>query len=176
MTTLLTSTAYHPQTNGPFERSNQTVEITIRYFIITYPDIDWWQALPSLQAQLNNSFNAATEISPNEVKYDFKINEAVSLLQHETGQPITNFFEKRLKYRAEAADATAFANAKTKIYYDARHQPLMLKPGNRAYLRLNQGYHLPEKPSKKVSLQRCGPFLIKKRIGRLAYLLKLPPK
>lgn len=50
----------------------------------------------------------------------------------------------------------------------------MFKPGDRPYLRLNHGYHLPGKPSKKTSPQRCGPFLVKKGIGRLAYLLELP--
>ena len=107
------------------------------------------------------------------MKYDFKVNEAISLLQHETKQFITDLFEKCLKYRVKVADVTVFVNAKIKIYYNARHQSLMLKFENRVYLRLNQKYHLSGKFNKKISLQRCGSFLIKKRIERLAYLLKL---
>ena len=174
MTILLTNIVYHSQTNESSERFNQTVKITIKYFIIIYLDIDWWQALPSLQAQFNNSFNVVIEIFSNKMKYDFKVNEAISLLQHETKQFITDLFEKRLKYRVEIANVTVFVNAKIKIYYDAKHQSLMLKFGNRAYLRLNQKYHLFGKLNKKISSQRCGPFLIKKKIERFVYLLKLP--
>lgn len=135
-TSLLTSTAYHPQTDGLSERSNQTVEIAIRYLITEYPDIDWWQALPTLQAQLNNSPNAATGMSPNEVVYGFKVKEALSLL-HDGSPTRDDIVNKRLEYRAEAADATSFANAEAKVYYDARHTPLMLRPSDRVYLRLN---------------------------------------
>ena len=172
-TSLLASTAYHPQTDGLSERSNQTVEIAIRYLVTSYPDLPWWQALPSLQAQLNNSPNAATGLSPNEVVYGFKTKETLSLLHN--GQPtVENISNKRLEFRLEAADATSFANAKAKLYYDARHVPLKLKAGDHAYLRLNHGYQLPGRPNKKVSPQRCGPFLVKRRIGRLAYELQLP--
>ena len=75
-----------------------------------------------------------------------------------------NIAEKRLEYAQEAADATSFANAKAKIYYDARHKPLLLK---------EDGYQLPGKLNKKLRNQRTGPFLIKKRVGRLAYELEL---
>ena len=42
------------------------------------------------------------------------------------------------------------------------------------YLRLHKGYHLPSKLTKKLSQQRAGPFLVKRRVGRLAYELELP--
>ena len=44
-----------------------------------------------------------------------------------------------------------------------------------AFLRLHHGYNLPHKPNKKLSNQRAGPFLIKRRVGNLAYELDLPP-
>ena len=50
---------------------------------------------------------------------------------------------QRLKYRQETANVSAFANAKTKIYYDSRHMPLLLNEGNKIYLKLHHGYELP---------------------------------
>ena len=50
----------------------------------------------------------------------------------------------------------------------------MLKSDDRAYLRLNHDYHLSDKFNRKLSSQRCDSFLIKRRIERLAYELKLP--
>ena len=171
-TKLLASTAFHPPTNGGSERTNQTVEIALRYLITTYPDIDWVTFLPALQAYLNNAPNAATGLSPNEVVYGFKTREIVSSLAEDA--PVSDFADRRDEYRREAADAGDFANAKAKVYHDARHQPLMFKPGDRAYLRLHQGYSLPGHPNRKMSNQRCGPFLVKRRVGRLAYELELP--
>lgn len=51
-----------------------------------------------------------------------------------------------------------------------------MNPGDKAYLKLHAGYKLPGKPNKKISNQRCPPFLVKRRIDRLAYELDLPPK
>ena len=172
----MTSTAYHPQTDGLSERSNQTVEIALRYIITNYPDLEWWKTLPSLQAQLNNSPNASTGLAPNEINYGFKVQEVLSLLDATDKQPMTdNLADRRLEHRAEATEATAFAMAKAKMYYDTRHMPLLLRPGDKAYLRLHHGYELPGKPSRKLSPQRCGPFTVKRRVGRLAYELELPP-
>ena len=45
-TNFLTSAAYHPQTDGQSERTNQTIEIALRYFITANPDEEWVKALP----------------------------------------------------------------------------------------------------------------------------------
>lgn len=172
-TTMLTSTAYHPQTDGSSERTNQTVEIALRYLITMFPDTDWIDFLPSLQAQLNNSPNAATGLSPNEVIYGFKTRELITAAGGSSQIP-EDISSQRWEYQREAADATAFANAKAKVYYDARHQPVFFRPGDRVYLRLHQGYKLPGNPNRKMSNQRCGPFEVKRRAGRLAYELELP--
>ena len=174
-TALLVSTAWHPQTDGASERTNQTVEIALRFLITNYPDIDHVKALPSLQATLNNSANVATGLSPNEVCYGFKVRDALTGVVAADIPANLDLAALRLEYRREAADATAFANAKAKIYHDARHTPLLLNVGDYAYLRLHHGYHLPSRPNKKLSQQRCGPFLVKRRVGRLAYELDLPP-
>jgi len=59
-TQLLTSTAYHPQTDCLSERTNQTVEIALRYEISSSPSADWVAMLPSLQSAINNSVHSAT--------------------------------------------------------------------------------------------------------------------
>lgn len=178
-TKLLMATAYHAQTDGQSERTNQVVEIALRFLIAENPDVDWNQALPALQLSLNNSINAATGHAPNEVALGFKPREVLTAIATKgfaaVAEAKTNFAEDRFIFRKEASDATSFANAKSKIYYDVRHTPLLMKSGDFAYLTLNRGYRLPSQPNRKLSQQRCGPFLIKRRVGRLAYELELPP-
>ena len=79
---------------------------------------------------------------------------------------------RRKKYQAEASDAIAFANVKMKIYYDFRHKSLLLKSEKKIYLRFNKDYKLFDH-HKKLSQQRCEFFLIKRRVDRLTYELKL---
>ena len=110
-------------------------------------------------------------LASNKVIYEFKIKKTLSLLHNNLS--ITNVFEKRLKFRVEIFDVIIFVNIKAKIYYDARHQLLLLNLEDKTYLRLNYDYYLLEKSSKKISLQRCDSFLIKKRIDRLVYFLEL---
>ena len=40
---------------------------------------------------------------------------------------------------------------------------------------LHISWRISGKPNRKLSNQRCGPFLVKRRVGRLAYELELPP-
>ena len=171
---LLMSTVYHSQTDELSERSNQTIEIAIRYLIICNLDLDWWLILSALQTQLNNSSNSTTRLSLNEIIYDFKIKNSLSLLHLDSIESMMNdITQRRLKYRVEAIDATAFANTKAKIYYDARYTSLLLNSDDKAYLRLNHDYQLSEKSNRKLSPQRCGSFLVKRRVERLTYELKI---
>ena len=138
---LLMSTVYHSQIDELSERFNQTIEIAIRYLIICNLDLDWWLILSALQTQLNNSSNSTTRLSLNEIIYDFKVKNSLSLLHLDSMESIMNdITQRRLKYRAETIDATAFADTKTKVYYDVRHTSLLLNSDNKTYLRLNHDY------------------------------------
>lgn len=104
----------------------------------------------ALQSQLNNNLNVVIEIILNEIIYDFKIKKALLLL-HNRNLTRNDIVNKHLKYRIKTIEVIAFANAKAKIYYDARHILLILKLDNRIYLRFNHDYYLLSKFSKKTS-------------------------
>ena len=126
----------------------------------------------SLQAQLNNFLNTAIEIFFNKIIYNFKIKKTLSLLNYNQST-INNPSNKRLEYCAEAEKAIVFANAKAKIYYNARYILLILNSKDKIYLRLNYRYQLSEKSNRKILSQQCESFLVRKRVERLAYKLEL---
>jgi hypothetical protein len=174
-TALLLSTAYHPQTDGQSERTNQTIEIALRFYLLndtTDSPQDWVSFLPTLRSALNNAPNAATGRSPNEIVYGFRTNDRASLLRVDDAD--YNMALDRNVHQREAADAIAFAQLDAKVRYDHRHQPLRFESGQRAFLRLNHGYKLPGRPSRKLGPQRAGPFTITRPVGNLAYELQLP--
>jgi transposase InsO family protein len=62
------STAFHPQTDGASERTNQTLEQYIRSYC-GYLQDDWVDWLPMAQFALNNHVNASTGMSPFYANY-----------------------------------------------------------------------------------------------------------
>jgi hypothetical protein len=168
------STAWHPQTDGASERKNQTTEIGLRYQIFLHPDQPWSGFVIAFQAALNNAWTTAIQTSPNEFVTGSKPATDLMLLVGETkGDPPEVI--RKLRQR-DAEVATDFANDAAKQYYDAKHQPLTMDVGDRAFLKLHRGYKLPGNPNRKLSEQRTGPFEIIRRVGKLAYELKLPPQ
>ena len=167
---MITSTAYHPQTDGQSERTNQAVEIAMR-FLLSDPDCqDWIAFLPFLSAVMNNSTNATTGFAPNELAYGFRVKDNLNLL-HDL--PAEDFERMRMVKREEADDAVAFANAMSKIRYDAKHKDISLDVGDKAFLVLHRGYKV-QGAHRKLGPQRVGPFPVVRKAGNLAYELKLP--
>ena len=164
---LLYSTAYHPQTDGQSERTNQTAEIMLRFFLATMEDpTEWTCCLSKIQSVLNNSRASSTDRTPNEIAYGFTPNFAVDY----TTDPDIDFPLARI----DAADALDFAAMNMKFHYDRRHTPMFLAPGDWALLRLHRGYNIPSATNRKLDQQYAGPFKVLERIGRLAYRLKIP--
>ena len=159
-------TVYHAQTDKISERTNQTMEIIIRFFTTNYPNTNFVLIFPFLQRQFNNSFNAITGLSANKFNYGFKVRETFSNF---TEPKTYDLFTQRLEYRPKTVDVSAFANVKTKFYYDLRHIPLLLNAGDQIYLKFLHGYKFRGRFNKRVSQQRCGPFKIVKRIKRIIY-------
>ena len=54
-TTLVHSSAYHPQTSGQVERTNQILEDMLRSCVVTYTD-KWDECLPLAEFAYNNSY------------------------------------------------------------------------------------------------------------------------
>lgn len=64
-----------------------------------------------------------------------------------------------------------------KTTYDQKHQPLFMKVGEWAMLRLHKGYNLftIAKVTRKLTQQYIDSFRIVEKVGRLAYRLDMPP-
>jgi len=57
------STAYHPETDGETERTNQVLEGYVRKFV-NYDQDDWYQMLPLAEYGYNNSKTSAHKLNP----------------------------------------------------------------------------------------------------------------
>lgn len=136
-----------------------------------YDQSTWEDLLPFIQFALNTSVNASMGSSHyallygREPKSDFEVAEP---------QSETDWIQRRIELRSEAAGAVKRAQARMKIYYDDHH--FMPRFDEYAYLRLSKknerGYHLGNQT--KLSFNKIGPFRILRSHGDLAHEIDLP--
>ncbi|KZZ93079.1 Ribonuclease H-like protein [Ascosphaera apis ARSEF 7405] len=167
-TTLLHSTAYHPQTDGQSERTNMTAEIALRHVLPALDDqTSWPTILPYVQCCLNSAKSSTTGTSPHELMYGVQVaNPLLRLQRRLLRQP-------DLAARLESLDLAHYAMMKMKQYYDNRHEDVNLSVGSKVYIRLHKGYKIKSPLPTKLQPQRVGPFTILERVGRLAYRLDI---
>lgn len=177
-TDLLVTTAYHPQSDGQSERTNQIVEIALRH-LVNNSKSNWSIFLGDIEFTINNSMHSSTGVSP--MKFLTGSEAPTPLTIAATGTipaSTSDWIQVRDEIQQAARDALVFAQAKMSIYYDKKHKPLLLHPGDKAYISLagsiETGYHLPNTISHKLSSQRVGPFEVIRAVGRLAYEMKIP--
>ena len=118
---LMYSTAYHPQTDGSSESTNQTAEIALRYWLMTLKDISAWpMVLQRLQAALNNSVKQSTKLSPNEILFGFRTGEPLDLVR--INEPDT--VEVTLSNQADTLMKGSPSRLRTDVHTGTKeHQP-----------------------------------------------------
>jgi hypothetical protein len=72
-TTLLTSTAYHPQTDGQMERVNQCLEMFLRCSVHSTPR-KWKAWLPLAEFCYNTSYHTSLGCTPFKALYGYEAN------------------------------------------------------------------------------------------------------
>ena len=70
-TSLLRSSAYHPQTDGQTERVNQVLEDMLRACAISFPE-KWDECLKLAKFSYNNSYQESIRMAPFEALYGKK--------------------------------------------------------------------------------------------------------
>ncbi|KAF2963381.1 hypothetical protein GQX73_g10196 [Xylaria multiplex] len=169
------SAAYHHSANGQAERTVQTfINSMVTLLGAKLNPDNWEDYVPHVTHCLNTSTSATTSKSPYEILYGRKAKTFLPI-DHTLGE---NFALAQQTLRQEAADTTALAQARMKLYYDSLHRNLpTLAEGDMVYVRLSKpghpGYHLNNQT--KLSFRKVGPFPVEKVINPRRYRIMLPP-
>ena len=169
------STAYHPQTDGQSERSNQWLEQYLRIYT-THAQDNWANLLPLAQFVHNSWPSTMTGLSPFELLIGFipsSGGEAVS-----TGA--LPALEQRKAYLGQLRDCAqeAILNAQKllTLYHEKNKGKGRFVPytvGQKVWL---EGTNLwLAQPLSKLGPRQYGPFIITKVISPVVYRLELPP-
>jgi Integrase zinc binding domain len=165
---LAATTACHPQGDRQTERVNQELEQYLCLFINQRQD-DWVGLLPFAEFQYNNHVHSATQHPP------FLLDTGqIPCIGFEPGQrrshlESVNKFKEHMEDALEEAKA-ALTKSKDDMakYYDQKRTPSPdYKPGDKVYLDASDTQ--TNRPSRKLSHCRLGPFPIVKQVGNGAY-------
>ena len=171
-TRLRMSTAYHPETDGQTERTNQIMEQYLRHYVSFRQD-NWVTLLPMAQLAYNNNESSTTELLPFFANFG---KHAKTLLPELPGPNAEKALiavsdMKTLHSEMKAQIENTNNGTRTRVNKSRKDYP-QLKKGDKVYL-LTKNLKT-KRPSKKLDRVKEGPFLIKKAKGPVDYELSLP--
>ena len=161
------STAYHPQTDGQSERTNQRLEQYLRIFI-DYHQQNWTSLLPLAQYTLNVWPNATTKKAP------FELIMGHIPRVHQSARPFKSPTVKaRMQQMKQACqEAKEALKRAADLEIPTHFEPYQL--GDKVWL---EGRNLTTThPTAKLAPRCYGPFLITRVISHTSYQLALPPQ
>ena len=177
-TSLRFSTAFHPQTNGQTERTNQVLEDMLRACAIDFGK-SWEDHLPLAEFAYNNSYHASIGMAPFEALYGRPCRSPLCWNEIGEGKPLgpdvvretnetINTVKKRMRAAQDRYESYANKRRKDRSFNVGDHVLLKIAP-IRGVIRfgLKRG---------KLAPRYIGPFEVLERIGKVAYRLALPPK
>ena len=171
---MLTFIVWHSQTNEQFERTNQIIEIVIRFHTTAHSNENWFEILSFLQTKNNNVKHNVIDFAFNELTYEFKINDTFEMLFDLSSK---NFNRLRQIKRKKVESIMIFVNVISKTRYDLHYKIIsdVFKFDFMIYFRFHQNYTISNLINKKFSNQKIDFFKILKSIdkSKQTYRLKL---
>jgi len=176
-TKLTMSSAYHPQTDGQYERTIQSLEDLLRTCILDHLGA-WDEVLPLIEFTYNNSFHASIGMAPYEALYGRKCR--TPLCWYQDGEAVLvgpELLEQTTKKVRMVRDRMQASQSRKKAYADRRRRPLEFATGDHVFLRVTRTTGVGRAlRSRKLSPKFLDPYQISRRIGPMAYEIALPPQ
>ncbi|KAL8451288.1 hypothetical protein Emag_002817 [Eimeria magna] len=164
------STAFHPQTNGQTELTNQTLERLLRSFI-QLDQSQWENLLPALELAYNTTPSGSTGLSPFQLMIGENPTTAKSyepFLYYQTPAMTKQF----RMWVARAARHNAKAQLQQQQQANKHRRHVVFREGDKVLL---STANLPAQGCPKLQERFVGPFPITKVINEVTYKLDLPP-
>ncbi|RVW30894.1 Transposon Tf2-12 polyprotein [Vitis vinifera] len=175
------STANHSQTDGQTERINALLEEYLRHYV-TATQKNWVDLMDTAQLCYNLQRSSTTGMSPFELAIGVQPRMPLEVAKQKAGgnSPAAyKMAQSRQEMLDEARDSLEKVAKRMKKYADRDRRPLEFQVGDRVLLKLTP--QIWKKISSKTRQRGLiskhdGPFEVIKRVGQVAYMLKLPDR
>ena len=167
------STSFHPQTDGQTERLNRVLEDMLRYYVCPSQD-NWDEYLLMVEFAYNNLWQEFIKTTHFLLNYgqhaSTHVNRRISESQVSAA---TNLALAMSNVISEAKKHLLAAQQRQKSYVDTKRRDVSYEVGSEVLLSTSN-IKLKTPGARKLLPRWIGPFEIVKRIGVVAYRLKLP--
>ena len=164
------STAFHPQTDGQFERTIQTLEDMLRMCVMDFGG-QWDWHLPLVEFAYNNSYHASIGMAPYEALYGRKCRSPVCWEEvgerKLAGPELVQITSEKIPIIRDRL-RTAFSRQKS--YADPKRKHVEFGVGEYVFLKVSPMRGVMRFGKKgKLAPRYVGPFEIVDRVGDVAY-------
>ena len=136
-TKLNFSSAYHPQTDGQIERTNQILEDMLRACALQY-GTSWDKSLPYAEFSYNNSYQKSLKMAPFEVLYGRQCRTPLFWNQTRESQVFGPEVLQQVKKQVQTIRQNLkVAQSRQKSYADTRRRDLVFEIGDFVYLKVS---------------------------------------
>ncbi|KAJ9528839.1 hypothetical protein QJQ45_000116 [Haematococcus lacustris] len=169
------STAYHPESDGQTERTNQIVEEMLRHYILP-TQVDWPRHLAFAEFAINNSWQESIQSTPFLVNYgQSPITPVLHKLPRPCLSPSAESFAKKWEHEVKhAQECMRVAQDRQQRYANKRRRDVTFSLGDSVLLSTKNLRNAPGK-ARKFLPRYVGPFKVTSKLGEAAYRLELPP-
>jgi hypothetical protein len=136
-TKLNFSSAYHPQTDGQTERTNQILDDMLRACALKHGG-SWDKRLPYAEFAYTNSYQSSLKMAPFEALYGRKCRTPLFWNQTGESQLFGPEIIKEAKRQVEIIrENLKIAQSRQKSYADTKRREVVFEVGDYAYLRVS---------------------------------------
>ena len=176
-TSHVTSSAYHPQSQGCLERFHQTLKSAIRKFCFEH-DLEWDEMLDFLLFAIRECPQDSLGYSPFELLFGRQIRGPLKIVKDQwlssAPTPVSvETYINRLRDKLEIARTFALNNLLKSQQKMVKQQPKAqlrtFKPGDKVLL------FLPV-PGSPLKAKYSGPYLVQSKLGKVNYIISTPDR
>lgn len=155
---LLMSTAFHPETDGLTERRIRTLSSILRS-LVSDDQTDWDQQIPITEFALNSAVNVSTGFAPFELNYGF-LPSTIPDIPHGIYPGVSDFVERARQYLSTAHDSLIESRVH-QAYFANKHrrEEPNYQIDNQVYLS-TKNLNLPHGRAIKLLPKYIGPYTI----------------